>query len=168
MTRRALSLALLALAPALAWGLSSDRQEPAYIQADRAELNDKTGVSRYHGDVVLDQGTLHVEAETLVVHRKDGALSRIIADGEPVKFRQLPDDAEAPMHGRALHVEYDAADEVVTLEGAARLWQAKDEFTGDRIVYDTASGVVQAEGGATAEDGRVHAIIHPKEEDGEP
>ena len=168
MTRPALSLALLALLlPAAAWALTSDREKPAYVEADRAEFNDKTGVGRYEGDVVLDQGTLHVEAATLVVHREDGALSRVIADGTPVKFRQMPDDSQQMMHGRALHVEYDTANNVVTLEGEARLWQGKDRFTGDRIVYDTGAGTVQAQGGETSEDGRVHAIIHPKKENGE-
>lgn len=167
MIRPALSLALLALLlPAAATALTSDRQEPAYIEADRAEFNDKTGVGRYQGGVVLDQGTLHVEAETLVVHRRDGALSRVIADGEPARFRQLPDDSEQMMHGRSLHIEYDTANSVVTLEGEARVWQGEDQFTGDRIVYDTEAGTVQAEGGETSKDGRVHAIIHPETENG--
>ena len=168
MTRPANSLALLALLlPVTVAALTSDRDKPAYIEADRAEFNDKTGIGRYEGSVVLNQGTLHVEANTLVVHRNGGALARVIAEGEPAEFRQLPDDSELPMHGRALRVEYDVTRSVVILEGEARVWQGQDRFTGNRIVYDTAAGTVQAQGGEAGDDGRVRAIIHPKKENGE-
>lgn len=154
-------LSVSAAGPAAA--LSSDREQPAHIRAERAEIDDRTGVSRYIGRVELDQGTLHVEADTLEVHHRDGEVSRIIADGAPVRFRQRPEGADADLHGRAAHIEYEPATDTLTLVGDARLRQDQDEFTGERIVYDTVAGTVQARGGTEDGDGRVHAIIHPKQ-----
>lgn len=180
MSRRSIDLLLLALLclpgqlclPGLASALESDRQQPIRIQADRVELDNRRGISSYTGHVAVDQGSLHVEADRLVVYRQGEALARIEADGEPVRFRQRPDNATEDIAGSARHIEYRAADNLIVLQGAASVQKGGDHFSGERIEYDTRHAVVNASGKGTPEsangtdtgsgDGRVHAIIQPR------
>lgn len=167
--RALLTLCLLAgllAAPTAALCLSTDRDQPMHIQADRVELDEKTGVSTYRGAVELSQGSLHLTADSLTVHRIGNKVERLVADGTPATFRQRPDNAVQDTHGQARHLEYRADDATIELSGQARLWNNGDEFSSARIVYDADQNRVRANGGES-KDGRVHAIIHPRRKEGE-
>lgn len=154
--------ALLAL-PTLAAALESDRQQPIQVQADRVEMDNRSGVSTYRGNVILDQGSLHMEADLLIVYRATAELDRIEAEGRPVRFRQRPEGATADVEGEALRLEYRAAEDRLLLQGAAWVQQGGDRFSGERIQYDTVLSRVQASGQDNGS-GRVHAIIQPRSE----
>jgi lipopolysaccharide transport periplasmic protein LptA len=161
--RRHLKLALslwLAL-PLGAAALESDRQQPIQVQADSVELDNRTGVSTYRGNVVLDQGTLHLEADLLKVYRGNDELDRIEAEGRPVRLRQRPEGAAADVEGEALRLEYRAAQDRLLLEGSASVRQGGDLFSGERIEYDIVHSRVQASGQDNG-GGRVQAIIQPR------
>lgn len=152
--------ALLAL-PALAPALESDSVQPLYVQADQVELDNRKGQSTYSGHVVIDQGSLHVEAERIVVRRKGEELHLIEAEGSPVRFRQRPDGADYDIHGEAGQIEYHAGEARLVLQGNASVRQGGDLFQGARIEYDTRRSVVSASGDG-GNGGRVHAIIQPR------
>lgn len=165
MNRTLLRLALLALA-GLAGGamaLPEDRDQPIRISAERAEIDDATGTATYMGDVRLDQGTLRVTAETLVIETEDEAVTRITArgadDGEPARYQQIPAEDEAPVEANAATIVYRTTDERIELDGDARLRQDQDRFEGDRIVYDLRARTVAAT--STREDSRVNFTIRP-------
>lgn len=156
--RRASIAALLVLCSPAAWPLASDRQQPIEIQADRVMIDETKHISTYEGNVVLVQGTLHVTAARVEVHRGEEAIEHLLATGEPVTFSQQSDQGKE-IRGQSKEVDYDAAKSTIVLTGDAHLWQANDEFSGPRIAYDTARSVVRAEASAG---GRVSATIHPK------
>lgn len=156
-----LAVLLLALLPGAVFALASDREQPIYISADQVEINQQTGVSVYRGNVEVNQGSLAITAERVVVYRKGQELDHIEATGGPATFRQRPDDAETDIRGKAQRIEYETANTTAVLTGDAYIWRNQDEFRGERIVYDTDRSVVQAKGG---EGSRVQAIIHPKKE----
>lgn len=156
---RRLALLAFLLLPAAVRALSADREQPVYISADRVEVDEKAGVSHYIGDVHMSQGSLHVDADTITVYKKGNTLSKVVADGKPTRFRQTPDNGGAEIRGQALHVEYDANSALLYLTHDAHVWQSKDEFAGEHIIYDSEKSTVHASGGAG---GRVHAVIHPK------
>lgn len=162
------SLAVLALLwwPALAPGLATDRQQPVYISADRVEINEQTGVSHYIGNVEFRQGSMQLEASEVFVYKDENALEKVVAEGRPVKFRQRPEDAEQDIRGSATRMEYDAGSATLYLAGDAHIWQANDEFSSDRIVYESEKDIVRANGGKDG-NGRVRAVIHPKPKEGE-
>ena len=55
---RAMIFALcLGFVPAALWALASDREQPITVEADGVEINDRTGVSVYKGNVVIRQGS---------------------------------------------------------------------------------------------------------------
>lgn len=165
MCRRVKWLVLLPLllAPLLAAALEDDYRQTIYVQADQVEIDNHQGISTYQGHVVVDQGSLHLEASRLVVTRQGKTLQHIEAEGAPASFRQRPTGADADIEGSATHMVYRTADDLMVLDGAATIRKGGDLFSGDHIEYNTRSSVVSASGEANGS-GRVHAIIQPQPE----
>jgi lipopolysaccharide export system protein LptA len=49
-----------------AFALPSDRNQQLSLVADRATYNDKTGITTYTGNVVIEQGTMKLQADSIV------------------------------------------------------------------------------------------------------
>jgi lipopolysaccharide export system protein LptA len=56
----------VALSSASTFALPSDRNQQLSLVADRATYNDKTGVTTYTGNVVIEQGTMKLQADSIV------------------------------------------------------------------------------------------------------
>lgn len=154
---------LLAL-PGLAAALESDREQPIHVSADWAEMDHRNGISTYRGNVILEQGTLRLEADLLKVYHRNDELDRLEAEGRPVRFRQRPEGATADVEGEAQQLDYRASEDRLHLRGAAWVQQGGDRFSGERIDYDIVQNRVQASGQDNGGGGRVHAIIQPRSE----
>ena len=72
---------LLAVMPFTARGLTSDRDQPMTIEADKATLNEKTGNSVYEGNVHVQQGTLVLQGSKMTVQLNDNTIEKIIITG---------------------------------------------------------------------------------------
>lgn len=147
-----------------ALALQSDRNQAINIKADRVEVNEKTQISHYSGNVQLEQGTLKISAETVIVHLQDGRLDKIIIDGKPASFEQQPDAGKETVKSRADHMEYFAAKETLILQHDAHVIQGANHFSGDYIEYNTLNSTVKATKGKDS-DTRVHAVILPGNSD---
>lgn len=143
----ALLAAALLMAGPLALALESDRQQPIELAADSVDIDEGKGISVYKGDVDLRQGSIHLRADVVTVHQRDGKTSKIVAEGLPVKFKQQA--ANGPVKGEARRVEYEVGSENLLMAGDAVLIQGKDTMRSDRIVYDRVHSVVKA--GAAAQ-----------------
>lgn len=155
---RSLTIALLALSSPLAWGLSSDRDQPMHLEADHADINDKTGVHIYTGNVVITQGTLHMTGDHLTVYTVEGEIKKAISLGKPATYRQRPDNKDQDVEAEALRMEYYADEGKLILIDTAKVWQGGDTFRSERITYDIDRDVVNA---GTGED-RVRIILQPR------
>jgi len=145
--------------------LSSDRDQPIHVEADRVEIDEQEKTSDYTGNVRLRQGSLQLRADRLAVHRSGDSVQLITARGRPATFQQRADENDAFIRGEANEVLYKAESGTIELRGNAHLRQDRDEFSGARIVYELERDRVRAEGGT--DNGRVRAIIHPKRENGD-
>ena len=154
-------LCLVAL-PMLAWGLSSDRQQPMMIEADRVELDDAKGVSIYRGRVKVAQGTLLLTGETMTVHNKGNRIEKVIVEGKPATYQQRPDNKDQDVHAKALRMEYYTNPEHIILLKQAEVEQQGDVLRSERIEYDMVKDQVSA--GTDQPDERVHITIQPKTE----
>lgn len=159
------SLVLLGtLVCSLAWhhaamALATDHDQPINIVADHAEADDAKGVSTYTGNVILTQGTLRIRGAILhVYYDKDHRMTKLVAEGDPAHFRQLPDNSQVYEHAEAKRMEYYAQRDVVILLRDARWWQGEQKITGERIVYNSRAGRVEAQSGTTGKQ-RVHVTI---------
>jgi lipopolysaccharide export system protein LptA len=143
-----------------ALSMPQDREQPIQLEADRAELDQKSGVSIYEGNVVITQGSMRLAADKATVFTDNGVFQRIEATGQPVRWRYKPADDKDELFGTSRRMEYDATKNIITMTNSAKVIQNKDVFTGDRIDYDLTADLVKARG----EDGRrIQITIQPRQ-----
>ena len=156
-----LTALLLLCLPALAHGLAADRDQPITIEADKATFKEKEGVSLYEGNVYLTQGTLKLHGDTMTVYTKDDHIEKAVLTGAPATAVQRPDGQDIDQHAEAQRMEYQAAGGLMTLLGAARVWQTDGkELRSEKIIYDITKNTANA-GSSTGGD-RVHITLQPK------
>ena len=161
-----LFLILLATLPGAALALSTDRDQPVHIEADRGELDDVKGVTIYEGRVVVTQGSIKITGDRVVLHYDDQRdISRAEAVGKPATYQQLSDGETEPLKARALRMDYQVKDGVIDLYDDASVVQTGNSLFGNRITYDTVNERVKASRSGSGED-RVRVILTPKAKDG--
>ena len=145
--------------------LSTDQQQPMYIEADRASFDNQQGVTIYTGNVDIKQGSMKLKADKVIVsYTNDKDIQRIIAEMQTstsqkrVYFRQLLDNQEE-LQAHAIRMEYDGLADVLHLKKQAEVYKNKDIFSGEYIVYDVKNGHITAE---STEQARVSVVIQPK------
>lgn len=136
----------------------SDISQPIDVRADRSEYDEKAGRQTLSGNVEVTQGTMQILADQISIDLKDNALSRIEGVGSPIRFRQENDAGEL-MQGQAQRIIYDALNGTLTLLGAATLSQPRQELVSEKIIFDSRSQKVLAQGGEGG--GRVSIQIKP-------
>ena len=158
---------LLFFLPALAYGLATDRDQPITIDADRATLKEKEGISVYQGNVYLNQGSLKLHGDILTVYTKDGHIEKAVLTGNPATSVQRPDGQDIDQHAEARRMEYQAGSGLMILTGAARVWQTDGkEFRSEKIIYDITRNTVNA--GDSSGSDRVHITLQPKPKSPDP
>ena len=147
----------------------SDRNQAINIEADSGEVDDKSQIARFFGNVVLTQGTLMLRADELEVKQESESFSIGIAKGSPAYFKQKREGYEDFIEGEAQRIEYDGTSEVLRMFTNAKLWRDGDVVHGDFITYDAKTEIFEAKGASDESVGgnpkRVKAIIHPKKKD---
>jgi lipopolysaccharide export system protein LptA len=132
-----------------AWGLDSDRDQPATLEANDFELDLKTGVRTYRGDVVYRQGSIRLDCDELVTYfNDDGELDKGVCSGDPGRFRQRPEGSEDDMIGEARVITMDQVEELVTLKSRAKATQGPNTISGRLITYNLATEKVIVQGEA--------------------
>jgi lipopolysaccharide export system protein LptA len=161
---------MLLITPAWCYGLTSDREQPINIEADHAQLDDKTGMAQYKGDAILTQGTLRITGDIITFYYDENQqLIKAVAQGKLATYKQLHKEGDTPVKAESLQMEYYTESQKIYLLGKGHLWQNGDEFTGNRIEYDINRNMVVANsapitvGGEKQQKGRIHMIIQPSQ-----
>ncbi|WP_286237295.1 lipopolysaccharide transport periplasmic protein LptA [Neptuniibacter halophilus] len=157
--------ALLTLTAFQASALPEDRDQPIHITANKARIDDKTGITTYIGDVVITQGTMLIEADHVDMYRGDEGIDKLIAKGAPAHFRQKPTAEDPYSDAWGLHMVYEVDIEKLTITQQAKVIQEQDTFTGEKIIYDLTRSIVNAFGSQDSNEqssGRVNMVIQPK------
>lgn len=139
--------------------LDSDRQQPIYIDADRVELDEAKGLNTYTGAVVVVQGTMQINSDTLVIHTEKRKPIRYVASGRPARYKQQPKPNEGDVVATSREMEYVISEKKLYLRGDAHITRQGDVFQGDQLVYDTVRDLVTGSGG---NGGRIRMIIQPQ------
>jgi lipopolysaccharide export system protein LptA len=151
---------LLSGSPAV-HALETDEDQPVYLEADSVLVDEQKSQSIYTGHVQVRQGSMELLADQVRVHHyPDRRPEHITAVGSPARYRQAIKRQKEDVHGEALHIEYDADKGELTLVGKAVLYQGKDTFRNDRIIYDRATGEVKAGAIAQGKE-RVRIVVNP-------
>lgn len=156
------SVALLSVS---AMALPSDRNQQISLVADRATYNDKTGVTTYIGNVVIEQGTMKVQASSIVAQlNQNKQMSVITATGSPAKFQQQLETNRGIARGEAQKIVYNAETGIINLIGNAYLYQDGASIRSSTLKYSMNKGDIEASGASGAgnkDNKRVQIIIPP-------
>ena len=141
--------------------LSTDRSQPIEVEADSLEIKDSENISIYSGNVRLNQGSLALQSDRLVIYFNDqNELELMELTGSPATFRQL-NDQQQEMIGQADRLEFREAESTLILLGNARFTLRGDTIESNRISVNTDNESIQA--GSSSSDDRVKMLIQPKQ-----
>lgn len=141
-------------------GLEFDPKLPIRIDADRIEADQRQGVSRYVGNVVLTQGGITIRADSAEVRARSGRVVSVTATGKPVRFERAAAPGIEATSGSANQVEFHADTSRLDAAGDVVLKQGKHEFSGAAVHYSVADETVVVESGPNR---RVQVIFEPDE-----
>lgn len=148
---------------AMSFALPSDRNQPISLLADRATYNDKTGVTTYTGNVIIEQGSMKINAASIVANlNANKQISTVTASGSPAKFQQQLETNRGIARGEAQKIVYNAESGILNLTGNAYLYQDGASIRGNSLKYSMNKGDIEVSGGGSGTSkGRVQIIIPP-------
>jgi lipopolysaccharide export system protein LptA len=137
------------------YALKTDRDKELSVYS---ETNQASAVeTKLSGNVVIQQGTLRIEAASADLRHADGEITYAILKGGPAMMQQEI-EGQGLLKAYASNIEYFIEDEKVLLQGAVRIERPRSEITSERIIYNIATGLMDA-----GESGhRVQMTIKPR------
>jgi lipopolysaccharide export system protein LptA len=156
-----LSLSLCLLLPTAVLALSTDTEQPVYIDSDTQQLDMKSNKVTFAGDVKLKQGSININADKIVVTREPqtGTIEVIQGFGDLATFSQLTDDGKT-LYGEAKELHYSLKDDQLTMKKQAMLSQDDSVIRGTTIKYRISSQKLVADGNANE---RVSTVLQPQQ-----
>ncbi|MGF1752488.1 lipopolysaccharide transport periplasmic protein LptA [Vibrio makurazakiensis] len=156
-----LHLSLLAFAFAVpnALALSSDSEQPVYIDSDSQQLDMKSNQVTFIGDVKLKQGSINMNADKVIVtrHPETGEIQTIKGYGQPATFSQLTDDGKT-LEGEANELDYKMVTDRLIMTENAVLSQDGSIIRGSVITYQITSQKLIAD---SSSEKRVSTVLQP-------
>lgn len=164
--KRIFASVVLSTTSMFAIALPSDRNQPITLEAERATYNDKTGVTTYSGNVEIVQGTLKINANSIVGNlNANRKITSVTATGSPAKFQQQLESNRGIARGEAAKIVYNAESGIITLTGNAYLYQDGASIRGNNLRYSINKGDIEVSGGGNSGTGnsknRIQIIIPP-------
>jgi lipopolysaccharide export system protein LptA len=144
-----------------ALALPDDRTQTITIESNSAERDQKTGLTQYQGNVVINQGSLVIEADQVTVYYKDNKVSRIICLGLPASYQQQAAADGGLIIAKAETIIYLLADDEINLKTNAVLSRNGTLIKGDSINYDLENETWKAKGNQRGEQKRIQLVIPP-------
>lgn len=154
------------LASGQAHALPSDKNETIRGAADKLTVDQKNGIATYTGAVIIQQGTLVISADSIVIHTNaDNDVEKMVAQGNPARFQQQPEKDQGLVTAAAKQITYTPDNQRLLLIEDASVEQNGAVMKGPRIDYDLVKEVMKAAGGNSSADGnaeRIEIVIPPK------
>ncbi len=136
---------------------SSD--EDIQIRANFMQYDMKTSSSIYTGDVHINQGTISITGDKVIIKRTEDELRMIEITGQPARFEQ--DDGNTKVEASSEKMIYAATRDHLTLIEKAQLKQADRIVESQRIVYNTSNQSVTAGSNKKESNNRVNITLTP-------
>jgi len=158
-------------------GFGTNSKEPIQIDADRLEVFSKEQRAVYSGNVIAVQGETTIKSATMIVFydRQSNpagqpAAQPAAAEGEGgTSLRRVEAKGGVTVISKdqiATGNEgvFDRASNKIVLTGNVALSQGENVTKGEKLIYDTETGVAVVESGASAQGGRVRGVFVPGED----
>ncbi|KGY11809.1 ABC transporter substrate-binding protein [Vibrio tubiashii] len=156
-----LSLISCLLLSSQAFALSTDQDQPVYIDSDSQQLDMQSNKVTFLGEVKLKQGSININADKVIVTRdpEDGSIREIEGYGDLATFSQLTDDGKT-LYGEAKELYYVMVDDQLTMIDQAMLSQDDSIIRGTKIRYKISSQKLIADGKEKGD--RVSTVLQPQ------
>lgn len=152
--------------PTASFALPSDKNETIRGSADNLTVDQKNGVATYTGSVKIQQGSLIISADSIVIHTNpDSSVEKMIATGNPARFQQQPEKDQGVVTAAAKQITYTPSNEHLVLVEDASVEQNGAVMSGPHIDYDLVKEVMKAAGSNSSSGGegqRIEIVIPPK------
>jgi lipopolysaccharide export system protein LptA len=140
--------------------LPDDANRPIEISSDTAEFDDKLGTAKHFGHVLMDQGSRHLEAETLIIERNAAnKIEKITATGRPARFKTQLNSAKPTLDAIADTLIFYPEKQTLYLNNNAQVMQDNHRVEGNQLIYFLATKKLIAE---FTENKRTTVIIPPR------
>jgi lipopolysaccharide export system protein LptA len=136
---------------------TDDGEKPIHITADTAELNEKSGVSIYRGDVKMVQGTTILHGDIITVYTANDEVEKMISVGNLATYEETTDDGDV-VYAESEEMIYNSADKKIELFRRGKITQVGNVIRSDYILYLTEEGLIDT---GTKKD-RIEITIQPK------
>ncbi len=161
--RDILALLSLSFASLAVCALPTDAEQDLLLESEQLEYDQNAGTITYSGSVTMDQGSMKIRADRVIIHGDMEAAEKVNAYGKPAHFQQTPEIGMEPVTAQANELVYRVKDKSLLLQGDAYLNQEGGSLSGNRIEYDVTKAIVRATSDPTkSENGRVRMVIPPK------
>jgi len=161
-----LVITTLALFSSLCFSEQADHEQPVKLQADQVLIDDRKKTSTFTGSVQLNQGTLRILGEKVIVAQNKQGFKRITISGAGASFRQKREGTNEYIEGFGERIEYNTNTEQLDLYTHARIKRNQDEIRGEHITYSVKTGIFQANDNSHKTDNsapkRVQVVLYPK------
>lgn len=152
----------------------ADRAKPLDFEADRLyNIEEKTSANSriLEGNVVIEQGTMRIKANRIILREDKNGARFGEGTGSPVFFRQKHDERNEFFEAYGERIEFDERTNLVKLFSNGKLKLGQDELVAEYITYNTVTekyDVVGAAPGTKLTDpatagkaGRVKGTLYP-------
>jgi lipopolysaccharide export system protein LptA len=136
---------------------SDDSEKPIHISADTAELNEKTGVSIYRGDVKMVQGTTILTGDVITVYTDNSEVEKMISVGDLATYQETTDDGDI-VYAESEEMIHNSAEKKIELFRRGKITQVGNVIRSDYILYLTEQGLIDT---GTKKD-RIEITIQPR------
>jgi len=140
-----------------AYARTDDGEKPIHITADSAELNEKSGVSIYRGDVKMVQGTTILHGDIITVYTANDEVEKMVSVGNLATYEETTDDGDV-VYAESEEMIYNSAEKKIELFRRGKITQVGNVIRSDYILYLTEEGLIDT---GTKKD-RIEITIQPK------
>jgi lipopolysaccharide export system protein LptA len=137
-------------------GFAQNRDEPVKVKANRLDIQDKSKIATFYGDVKVTQGDTTLECQTLVIYYEANKAS----GGEAAAQSDQPDDQQIKRIEATEGVVVTQKDQTATsdagifdlrantavLNGNVVLMQGQNVMQGERLTVDLNTGLSKIDG----------------------
>ncbi len=122
---------------------NSDRDAPAYIEADQVEMHERDNLSIYKGHVKITRGSIRITGDEVIIQNRDGKPHHIEVNGKPATFFQL-NDLNEEVSAQSFQMIYLTENSLLELKQQALLIKNQNRFSSEHIIYDIHNDIVKA------------------------
>jgi lipopolysaccharide export system protein LptA len=138
------------------------KNAPIKVYAQTIEIDDRSGMALYRGDVSLTDGVLSIKADKIEAKFVEGEIETFHAYGRPTTVDNRPEEAEQEvMHATADRLKYYVKSRKLDLFGNVNFLQGESRLRCPEIHYDLDARRFLAKGNDAQE--RCFISIQPKD-----